>query len=349
MKFILKQKGFSLVQTLVVMAIVSIVSLAVVGLFVNLYKQTRFIESKIANFDLNTSIRSYLSNAQYCTCLLKDSTYNKTNRQWANEPRNLPNSFLQNCSQDPAAGNILAFDQKIGTDMVVSKIQIEDTNEIIAGSYNYAAKLTYGFATTASSIVLKDNSVSFSFVVDKNTPDTALKILGCKNLETLSLACVPTNTTEQVCPTVANGRSLATCTNLGTWSNCEINCSTGYSLAGTAPNQRCDPGGGGGGSGPPPSGGGSCTSTGTCASCPASTINENYDYYSCSIPAASHGQTVSCSTNGKYPICNSYRPGYYQCNYYNWSGGPVTASTCAECAQSTSMQIYRTCNDGTWQ
>lgn len=228
-------QGFSLVETLVVVGIMAIVSLALSNMISHQNKQIKVLSSKLQIKDLETSLKTNFSNSDYCGCLFRSISFNETtksfNQSIASIPiaySNVPTSLSTPCTPNTTGILVPAINHKIeGSDLTISEISVENITEIVPSSGFYTGQLNIKFDISDLG-ALKGSSINLSFKIDKTTG-------------------APTTRTLLTCNSAASNLNNATTIapkNVGTWSIVTMDSSLESCPPGTILGNYCFPSGG---------------------------------------------------------------------------------------------------------
>lgn len=174
----LNRRGFSIIEVLVALSLVTIVSLAVANLLTMQQKEMRAIKEKLSTTDLESITKKIIMNDNYCQCLFKGNTFNSITKTWNTFPTSLPSSFDAACV--PVGGDLFKVGNKLPSSSVeVSGFKMNNIFEIVIGSGNYVGEMNIKFKADSMVRSVKDVNVSMGFTVNPLDPPAAQNVAAC--------------------------------------------------------------------------------------------------------------------------------------------------------------------------
>ncbi len=154
------ERGNSLIQVVIASGLVMIVGLAISSTIVNLNKEVKALTEKILIKEVETQIKSLILNGDFCSCLLRNKTFDTTAGSEAivnaDQITQLPSGFSTGpLDASPCTVNSETIVPTVGTSLPGSTISVESiglTNMQIVSPANYKADIEVKFSNTVRSI-----------------------------------------------------------------------------------------------------------------------------------------------------------------------------------------------------
>ncbi len=178
-KFIKNQKGVSLVEVMLVAAIMLVIGAGISSLILSQAKETRALSEILAALDLEKNIIASMADGSVCQYMLNNPSQTKLNTMLA-----LPQKFdspgpiftkITPTGPGPVVAKVGDTASAYSTSMVIKSIKLEVLNG--AGS-SYKGQWLIDFDETKSVRAHKPISVGATLNVDATDP-TAAKFVGC--------------------------------------------------------------------------------------------------------------------------------------------------------------------------
>lgn len=182
-----KLDGFSLIESLVALGVMSVASLAIISMLNSQQNEVQALSSKLAVVELQGQIRNVIANTDYCGCVFRNKNFDTTNlaNPWSSPVLSLPSAYAQpipawpaNCVEAggfmvPPVGQMLN-----GTRLVISGIQM--TNILQQGTGLYTGNLEISIDPNSTRRLLKNISLPLAWTVDATAGvPTARPFLNC--------------------------------------------------------------------------------------------------------------------------------------------------------------------------
>lgn len=179
------KKGFSLIEILVAVGIVSIVGFALTTLFISTQKQNKFIEQKLEKVELEQSIVKLLSDNSTCSCLLNGPA-------WSTGTTEINLASLKNgCS----GNDLIQASQPINpnSQIRIDTIKIKDISDVGSGMISGVIEIKLKDTIQPMKPIVISGQ---SFITDNvATPTKITSCLGGSINSGNAIACGP-NTTK---------------------------------------------------------------------------------------------------------------------------------------------------------
>jgi prepilin-type N-terminal cleavage/methylation domain-containing protein len=173
----IKDKGFSMIELMVTLGILSIMGFAFTSIVINSNKEMKALEQKADALTLRANIEGTLSNLPVCTCNLVNNA-SVINVDALGTTFSDVGEIKSSCAVGAStvvAGNAVAA----GTQLEVDNIKIENI-ESLGVAENYKAKMNIRFKLNSNNIrAIKPITLNVHFKTDSTTPTTAKKITEC--------------------------------------------------------------------------------------------------------------------------------------------------------------------------
>jgi type II secretory pathway pseudopilin PulG len=186
---ILKSKsGFSMVEALVAVGILSVVMFGLISFIQNQNKEVGAIDEKMALQSLQTQISNVLSSPAFCGCFIGTHTFNYTTKTWNTFPTTLSTSYNGICGA--VGASLVAVGTKIGNKILPTAINMQSIAETTTGSGSFNANLEVQFDQNLLTRSRKNVSVPVFFNLKMTDPIGARGIDSCGTIvpsSTLSL------------------------------------------------------------------------------------------------------------------------------------------------------------------
>lgn len=178
------QSGFSLIEVLVVIGIMSIVAFSMMSMMSGMNKDFRAFDEKMGLQALQLQIQSALSNPDFCKCFFGNNTFNSSTESWNSFPNSTTSISTAYSSACAALGPPLVnIGTRIGnSNMIPTELRLEDINPVVVGGTNpggYSAKLEVVMDPNQLTRSRKNISVPINFYVNMSDPVSYRRILSC--------------------------------------------------------------------------------------------------------------------------------------------------------------------------
>lgn len=169
--------GFTIVELIVALGIMSIMGFAFTAIVINSNKEMKALEMKADSLSLKSSVEGTLSNLNICSCLMDSyaSTFDADNIATA-----ASNITTIKSSCEVAASTVVAENADVaGTKLAVDKIKIENI-EYLGVAESYKGKLRINYQQSVLGIrPLRPISFDIRFKTQVGSPSNAKKIVLC--------------------------------------------------------------------------------------------------------------------------------------------------------------------------
>lgn len=176
----IQQSGFSLIEVLVSVGLLSLVSLGMMTMISNQNKSITVLGEKLTAKDLEISLKSLMLNRSFCSCLVNGKTFNTGTNQ-VSAISSVPTGYTNLATCTAAATNLIPTAGSVfnnSTSLRVGSINVE--NVVVQSASTYTAELTVGIDPASGIMPLKGFSTVFNFNIDTSSGTPAARpILSC--------------------------------------------------------------------------------------------------------------------------------------------------------------------------
>lgn len=177
-----RARGFSIIEVLVALGIMSIVSMALISLLTNQNKEVKALGERMISKDVETQLKNVLLNSSYCDCLLRGYTLNTvtTPTAWNSFPLSIPSGYNQPPPAAPTPCTALSsfiippVGGKIGNSSVKTA-GITMDNILYQGSGYYTGSLNISFDPGSMVRAMKSLRIPMSFSIDTTSGTPAAR------------------------------------------------------------------------------------------------------------------------------------------------------------------------------
>ena len=181
--------GFSIVEVLVALGIMSIVTMGMMTLITNQTKDIQGIDEKMALQGVQTQVSNVLSSSAFCGCFIgttRTFDYSASPKVWNTFPTSIASSYDGTCAAVGAA--FLTVGTNLSPRLLPTGMSLQNINETTAGSGNFSANLILQFDQALLTNSRKSLSVPMYFSVNMADPVAARRLATCA-----SAASAPVN------------------------------------------------------------------------------------------------------------------------------------------------------------
>lgn len=168
----IRNKGFSIIEVLMALAITAIVAFSVVTLMRNQNKEMTAMTEKFVAKEAEIFIAKMISSEDYCQCYFSGKILNMGARTWTTPlSTSLPSSYSNTPVPCAAVGApYLQVGQNIYRSKVrVADIRMENITEIVVGSGNFSGDFVVEMDSAGMIRAIKNISAKMIFNVDATT------------------------------------------------------------------------------------------------------------------------------------------------------------------------------------
>ncbi len=171
-------EGFSIVEVLVALTIMSIVTLGLVTMITTQTTEIKGIDEKMALQGVQAQIGNVFSSAPYCGCFIGANTFNYTTTTWNGFPTTIASSYGAGCA--PSGGALLTLGSNIGNSTLRPiSMAMMNVIETVAGAGTFSGDLVIGFEQSLLTRTRKPISIPMYFQVNMGAPVAARTLVAC--------------------------------------------------------------------------------------------------------------------------------------------------------------------------
>lgn len=182
------QKGFSIIELVMVSSILTVISLGIVTLLTTQSREAKSFQERINRNELNNHLQLLLANSSYCGCMMRGRTVNTVANTFNGVFTNVRSSYNQPPPAYPAActavgGNLLPNASNLGFD--VTSIRVDSLSNLGGGNYLGIFTVNFDFNDTIKALV----PITIPFGLQVNTTagtPTTRPVIGCSAISTVS-------------------------------------------------------------------------------------------------------------------------------------------------------------------
>jgi prepilin-type N-terminal cleavage/methylation domain-containing protein len=183
-----QQRGFSLIEILIVLGIMGIIAMGLMTMMSNQSKEFQAADEKLTLQNTQMLITSVLSSPAFCTCFMGASKFDSTATPpaWPNFPSTISSSYdapAAGCA--PKGGALLTVNTKIGglnSKLLPTSMNLEDVVETTVGAGTYTANLVIKFDNTLLTKSRKNMTIPFYFKVKLADPPATRGLDTCASV-----------------------------------------------------------------------------------------------------------------------------------------------------------------------
>jgi len=177
-----KSSGFSIVEVLVALAIMSVVTMGMMTLITNQTTEIKGIDEKMALQGVQTQVSNVLSSPAFCGCFIgttRTFDYSATPKVWNTFPTAISSSYDGTCAAVGAA--FLTVGTPLDPKLLPTAMSMQNITETTAGSGNFSANLVIQFDQTLLTRSRKSLSIPMYFTVNMADPVAARRLGTCSS------------------------------------------------------------------------------------------------------------------------------------------------------------------------
>lgn len=174
---IVNSRGFSIIEVLVVVGIMSVISLGLMTLISNQRSEIQAIDEKMAVQSIQVQLRNVLSSTPFCGCFIGAHTFNYSTLTWNTFPTSVASSYDSTCT--PIGAAFLNVGSNVSPKLLTTSMSLQNVTETITGSGNFTANLTVEFDQNLLKRSLKPVSVPMYFTINMTDPIAARRLSSC--------------------------------------------------------------------------------------------------------------------------------------------------------------------------
>lgn len=183
MVIILTRKGFSLIELMVVVGVMSVSVLGIMSMMDNQNKKINFLTEKFEIQDTKTILSGLVGENSFCTCLLGGKTMDTVTGVLNPGIASVPLSFTNPGCTPSALKIIPSVGSKLSdsSNIEIASVKILPATEVVTGTGKYLAQLEVKFSNTIRST--RPLTVPVFYKIDSLAGDpTARPFLTCESL-----------------------------------------------------------------------------------------------------------------------------------------------------------------------
>lgn len=171
----MRKNGFSLIELLVVIGIMSILALGMMTMMDNQNKDFKFLAEKFEIRDTKSILTGVLDENAFCGCFLSGKTLNTATRQINEAVNSIPLSYSNPGCVASAQKIIPAVGSKLSgsSNITVGSIAILPGTEVVTGSGKYSTSLEINFGNVSRSV--RPMTVPIFFKIDLTSGSAAAR------------------------------------------------------------------------------------------------------------------------------------------------------------------------------
>lgn len=169
-------KGFSLIEIMVSIGIMSIVTLGISSMISTQNKQIKVMTEKLSTNELSARLKLTMGSQNYCSCLFRGLTFDETTKTWSSAVNSFPESFTTipafPAACTASATMIAAPNMNVSnTSLKIDHVNLTNVLEMPPGSGHYIGDFVFSF----KDFIMKprDVVIPIEFAVDLWTGTSA--------------------------------------------------------------------------------------------------------------------------------------------------------------------------------
>lgn len=190
-------RGFSIVEVLVALGIMSVVTLGMMTLITNQFTEIKGIDEKMALQGIQTQVSNVLSSPAFCGCFIgttRTFDYSATPKVWNTFPTSIASSYDGACAALGVA--FLTVGTALEARLMPTEMSMQNITETTAGSGNFSANLVLSFDQTLLTRSRKSLSLPMYFTVNMTDPIAARRLGTCSSVAAAAPINLPTLCTQ---------------------------------------------------------------------------------------------------------------------------------------------------------
>lgn len=175
----ISKNGFSIIEVLVAIGIMSFVSIGIATLITNQSTNIQALDEKMAMQNIQTQVMNVLSSTTYCKCFIGATrTFDYSGTQtWNSFPTSVAGAFDAACA--PLGGAFLTVGTPYAPKLTPTGLTLQNITETVAGSGNFSANLQITFDQSLLTRSRKNLNVPMYFTLNMGDPASARHVNTC--------------------------------------------------------------------------------------------------------------------------------------------------------------------------
>ncbi len=179
-RFVKKNSGFSIVEILIALGIISVLALAMTTLITNQTSNLQAIDEKVALQGIRSQTLNMFSSSVFCGCFMGSArTFDYTTKVWNTFPNSIGSSYDAACAAVGSA--YFAVGTPMSPRLVPTGMSMENITETVVSSGKFSANLILRFDQTLLSTTRKSLTLPINFTVNMADPIAARRFGTCSS------------------------------------------------------------------------------------------------------------------------------------------------------------------------